>query len=115
MSNPFEYPPSPHVRRHGPQGYTDYSSYRPWLRDEFSFRCVFCLLRERWVTGAFHLDHFLPVGHQPHEANEYENLFYSCAACNSAKRDLDIPDPTHVFVDADVRVLSDGTLAATSP
>ena len=47
MNSPFEYPSSPHRRRHGPLGYADYASFRPWLRDEFSFRCVYCLLRER--------------------------------------------------------------------
>jgi hypothetical protein len=29
-------------------GYADTDSYRPWLRDEFAFRCVFCLVREQW-------------------------------------------------------------------
>ena len=60
MSAPFDYP-APHLRRHGPMGYADYASYRPWLRDEFSFRCVYCLLREQWgrVRGLFDLDHFL--------------------------------------------------------
>lgn len=45
---PFEYPSAPLVRRHGPVGYLDYSSFRPWLRDEFGFRCVYCLRREQW-------------------------------------------------------------------
>ncbi len=40
MTDPFSYPNRPHVRRHGPRGYANYESYRPWLRDEFSFRCV---------------------------------------------------------------------------
>ena len=44
----FEYPTSPHSRRHGPAGYRDYGSYRDWLRDEFTFRCVYCLHREQW-------------------------------------------------------------------
>ena len=48
MTTPFDYPRVPHVRRHGPLGYADYASYRPWLRDEFSFHCVYCLLREQW-------------------------------------------------------------------
>ena len=48
MTDPFSYPAAAHVRRHGPQGYADYPSYLPWLRDEFSFRCVYCLLREQW-------------------------------------------------------------------
>ncbi len=40
MTPLFVYPTLPHVRRHGPRGYADYPSYRPWLRDEFAFRCV---------------------------------------------------------------------------
>jgi hypothetical protein len=28
----FTYPADPHLRRHGPTGYADYESYRPWLR-----------------------------------------------------------------------------------
>ena len=35
----FEYPSELHVRRHGPRGYRDYRSYKPWLRDEFDFCC----------------------------------------------------------------------------
>ncbi|TVS12285.1 MAG: hypothetical protein EA424_22775 [Planctomycetaceae bacterium] len=56
---PFDYPAESHARRHGPQGYADYESYRPWLRDEFTFRCVYCLQRERWgqVSGTYHIDH----------------------------------------------------------
>jgi hypothetical protein len=42
----FTYPAEPHLRRHGPQGYVDAASYRPWLRDDFAFRCVYCLFRE---------------------------------------------------------------------
>ena len=55
----FRYPAQPLARRHGPCGYADYQSFRPWLRDEFSFRCVYCLIREQWgrVTGEFDLDH----------------------------------------------------------
>src|SRR5205814_9068910 len=36
-------------------------------RDEFTFRCVYCLLREQWglVRGTFAIDHFLPVAIHP--------------------------------------------------
>lgn len=59
---PFEYPGAAHQRRHGPQGYRLPDSYRPWLRDEFAFRCVYCLIREQWgrVTAEFDVDFFLP-------------------------------------------------------
>jgi len=45
---PFIFPSVAHVRKHGPVGYTDFTTYKPWLRDEFQFRCVYCLERERW-------------------------------------------------------------------
>jgi hypothetical protein len=48
----FQYPRQAHVRRHGPLGYVNYQSYKPWLRDEFEFRCVYCLWRERWRPWA---------------------------------------------------------------
>jgi 5-methylcytosine-specific restriction endonuclease McrA len=68
-------------------GYADYASYRPWLRDEFSFRCVYCLLREQWgrVRGAYDIDHFLPVVNHVGLALDYENLVYACTTCNTAK------------------------------
>src|SRR5438445_783907 len=64
---PFTYPSAPLVRRHGPVGYLDTSSFRPWLRDEFGFRCVYCLRRERWEPdlGVFEIDHFAPVSQSP--------------------------------------------------
>ena len=36
----LEYPTNGHERLHGPSGYVDYKSFKPWLRDEFRFRCV---------------------------------------------------------------------------
>lgn len=44
----FRYPKDLQRRRHGPRGYLRYESYKPWLRDEFRFRCTYCLCRERW-------------------------------------------------------------------
>ena len=95
----FEYPATRHVRRHGPAGYKDYSSYRDWLRDEFTFRCVFCLHREQWYgrTGTFDVEHFVPVAINPDGECEYSNLLYACRTCNSAKQDiLSVPDPCGV-------------------
>src|SRR5437660_4231724 len=95
MTTPFIYPSVPHVRRHGPVGYADYASYRPWLRDEFSFRCVYCLLREQWgrVRAVYAIDHFLAVAHHPTRVTDYDNLIYSCITCNTAKGDRAVPDP----------------------
>ena len=49
----FDYPDQRNEQRHGPSGYASYEPCRPWLRDEFDFRCVYCLKRETWgqVTG----------------------------------------------------------------
>jgi hypothetical protein len=46
--NTFRYPAAPHRRRHGPHGYAIIESFRPWLRDEFAFGCVYCRYREQW-------------------------------------------------------------------
>ncbi len=114
MTAPFQYPAHPHVRRHGPQGYADYESYREWLRDEFAFACVFCLIREVWVPGGFHLDHFIPVALAPDRRTGYENLLYACSVCNRIKQDLLVPDPTvHLLANA-VEVDATGFLISES-
>src|SRR5437879_4639115 len=98
MTEPFVYPSGPHQRRHGPRGYANYVSYRPWLRDEFSFRCVYCLIREQWGRhGSLGVDHFLAVALYPERAGDYDNLLYACTTCNAAKGDRVLPDPTVVL------------------
>jgi hypothetical protein len=92
----FEYPTSPHARRHGPAGYKDYSSYRDWLRDEFTFRCVYCLHREQWTSrgATFHVEHFIPASVDPDGEREYSNLLYACTTCNQTKEAiLGLPNP----------------------
>jgi len=111
----FEYPTEPHIRRHGPGGYRDYESYRDWVRDEFMFRCVYCLHRERWYgRGAtFHIEHFIPVAGDPHRDLEYANLLYACATCNNAKCDiLGVPDPCSVAFADCVSIKEDGQVEA---
>ena len=114
---PFTYPKKRHVRRHGPGGYAVYGRYRPWLRDEFTFRCVYCLRREEWglVRGSYHLDHFRPQAHNPKVALDYGNLLYACISCNSAKRDLPVPNPCNCMLYGQVLVREDGDIEATTP
>ncbi len=116
MTIPFLYPAEPHVRRHGPQGYADYASYLPWLRDEFSFRCVYCLLRESWgrVRGVYAIDHFLATARRPTKIADYDNLLYACATCNTAKGARSVPDPLAVLTSPEVRIAEDGTIHADS-
>ncbi len=114
---PFDYPAEPLARRHGPAGYAEYTSFRPWLRDEFAFRCVFCLRRERWEpdTSVFGIDHLRPVSRFPELVAVYANLIYSCSVCNCAKGAEAVPDPSRVFTAAVVTVSADGTLLAATP
>lgn len=111
----FEYPAEPHSRRHGSEGYKDYESYRDWLRDEFTFRCVYCLRREKWYGGAgiFSIEHFVPVAVNPAGRCQYSNLLYACATCNLAKGDLlGVPDPCQVAFADCLRVEPNGELFA---
>lgn len=116
MTVPFTYPARPHARRHGPTGYADYTSYRPWLRDEFAFRCVYCLRREAWgrVFGEFAIDHFLPVKFRPDRATDYTNLLYACGPCNLKKGERFVADPlTHLLSDR-LQVADDGRVTGLS-
>jgi hypothetical protein len=108
----FDYPHKRTKRRHGPSGYRSYESYRPWLRDEFDFRCVYCLKRETWghVTGEFELDHFAPQSISPERRIDYFNLVYACRRCNSVKLDQSVGDPLCLLHSEIVVVLSDGSL-----
>jgi hypothetical protein len=109
---PFVYPDSAHVRLHGPYGYSDYARFRPWLRDEFRFRCVYCLTREQWglVKGLYDLDHFLSQARYPEAALDYDNLLYACRTCNSAKGRELVPNPCDCLLRGHVIVNEDGSI-----
>jgi hypothetical protein len=114
----FEYPVSPHVRRHGPTGYKDHNSFRDWLRDEFTFRCVYCLHREQWYgRGAtFHVEHFIPSTPDPNLKSEYTNLLYACATCHEAKRAIiGLSNPCNVAFNDSLRVTANGVIQALNP
>lgn len=106
----FDYPEPRNRRRHGPQGYVRHNSYRPWLRDEYTFRCVYCLKREQWgqVTGEYDVDHFQPQSRHPQLAVSYVNLVYACRRCNSVKLDQDVADPFNAMTAARIMTLPDG-------
>jgi hypothetical protein len=114
---PFNYPGEPHRRRHGPIGYANPESFRPWLRDEFAFRCVYCLRRERWEPGQtyFAIDHWLALVNSPALTLDYFNLLYSCSVCNSVKGDRQLPDPSQTLLAACVRIEADGRIIGLTP
>jgi hypothetical protein len=114
LVDPFLYPSEPHARKHGPAGYTDYSNYKPWLRDDFTFRCVYCLSPETWYpSGAagFSIDHIQPQVLRPDLVTAYSNLVYSCIRCNSIKREVSsLPDPTKTALGELLSVDESGTI-----
>jgi hypothetical protein len=110
--HPFAYPTGIHVRRHGPAGWRDYSRYRSWLRDEFCFRCVYCLNRERWMDTrrGYQIDHFVPQKLRPELKAGYDNLLYLCAACNNLKGASLLPDPCATALAECLRFHDDGSV-----
>lgn len=113
---PLHYPEETHVRRHGPRGYRDYRSFKPWLRDEFGFRCVYCLWRENWCVdgeGSFSVEHLHSRVVHPERVCDYDNLLYACCRCNSLKQEDDVPiDPCREGWAQHLEVRSDGLVWA---
>lgn len=115
----FDYADRPHERRHGPRGYRRYEAYKPWLRDEFRFRCIYCLSRERWYPDGddhFSVDHLQPQRHKPAHRTEYTNLVYACCQCNASKQDCDwLANPCTEVQATHLEVLEDGTIRGLTP
>lgn len=117
---PFIFPNVAHVRKHGPVGYTDYTTYKPWLRDEFQFRCVYCLERERWYPSghaAFGVEHSLPKSDPANARSvcDYEILLYACNSCNAQKQDQLILNPCDQSMGEHVRIGEDGSMVGFTP
>ena len=112
LPDPFVYRAEIHERVHGPEGYREYAAYKPWLRDEFAFRCVYCLEREAWYpdrAASFSADHAEPKSARPDLTLDYGNLLYACTRCNSAKGDrTGFLDPTRSAMADHLRVEPDG-------
>lgn len=110
--SPFAYPSQAHTRKHGPAGYRNYRLYRNWLRDEFTFRCVYCLRRETWLTLGkdWQIDHFVPKSVHPKGALDYDNLVYACGTCNHSKAAHLAPDPCQIAYGACVEVNDEGDI-----
>jgi hypothetical protein len=79
-----------------------YRSFRPFVREDFSRQCAFCLLSELLAGGEenFELDHFRPRQRFPDLLNDFYNIYYSCHPCNHIKRDS---WPTQALEDRGIR------------
>lgn len=114
----FGHPKEPHVRRHGPRGYNSYDGFKPWLRDEFCFRCVYCLERERWYpdrAASFSVDHVIPQIEARDRICDYTNLVYACTRCNSIRRHLKLIDPTEEAFGKHMKLGSDAVFIGLTP
>ncbi len=114
----FQHAAAPPPRRHGPIGYSHHQSYKPWLRDEFLFRCSYCLWRERWEVDGHHgfgVEHVQPQSAAAEQRLDYDNLVYACNTCNSTRRDVPLPiDPREEPPGSHLRLAADGTVHGTS-
>lgn len=118
---PFADPTDPHTRRHAPAGYSDYKEFKDWLRDEFAFRCVYCLQRERWSrdgAAVFGVDHVVPQSSPAGAALVcvYGNLVYACNRCNALRQDCPLPVRPEIDpLSPHLTITASGALAATTP
>lgn len=117
MIHPYAYPERPLSRIHAPAGYAWPESYRSWLRDEFAFRCVYCLCRETWSgqSSRFAVEHLEPIATHPERENDYDNLAYACVRCNAVKGVNSTPDPTRYLTAETVTMDESGVLIARDP
>lgn len=69
--------------------YLDPTSYKPFLKTDFSSRCAYCNLLDSIVTTPFEVDHYIPRDvykvEWPECESLYDNLIYSCKKCNREK------------------------------
>lgn len=78
------------IRRNpAPPEESDYTKYRPFVREDFRECCAYCLLHEVLAGGAdnFELDHFRPrsLPEFANRVNDFYNIYYSCHVCNHTK------------------------------
>lgn len=101
----------------------EYEAYRPYLRQDFEYRCAYCLRHEFFFGGgeAGEIDHHRPRHLFPGLTAQYGNLYWSCRRCNAVKggkwpsaeqigRGLRFLDPCAEDHDDHWRTRADGTL-----
>jgi hypothetical protein len=84
--NPFSYPKSRHTRRLRPGPFTTYQEYKPFLREEFEKKCVYCRMPDTMKDYEMYgVDHYRPKSLFTKLLTTYSNLFYCCNPCNRRK------------------------------
>lgn len=74
-------------RQLSPPKYSDYSKFKPHLRIEFLYTCVYCGLFEIESASEdnFEVEHYVPQNKCMAMECDYSNLLYSCSTCNGIK------------------------------
>jgi hypothetical protein len=75
------------TRRTSTPKHKAYQRYKPYLREDFAYACVYCGMHENEAGGPrfFTVEHFRPKSRFPQLATEYTNLLYACSVCNTYK------------------------------
>jgi len=89
MQNNIKFRKLTPVRSYTGKKYTNYRSYKEYLRKDFNARCGYTDCPDTWFGGqkCFHIDHFKPKSKFQHLENDYSNLVYSCSYVNILKTD----------------------------
>jgi hypothetical protein len=106
------------VRRHGPRGYLDDEHYKPWLRHEFAFRCVYCRCREVSFPDGdrnFSVEHLHPTSLAPSGLTAYDTLVYACCQCNAARGAALLPLDPCGNLSKHLEVATNGTMRGSTP
>ncbi|MCL2222460.1 MAG: HNH endonuclease [Oscillospiraceae bacterium] len=83
------------------------SKCKTYLRNDFLFTCAYCRLHEEETGFAnsdyFEVDHFIPKADLKYSSKVhlFENLYYSCKKCNSAKGEFlsdELLDPCRDYI-----------------
>jgi hypothetical protein len=74
-------------RRPNPPTRRNYQAYKPFLREDFEYRCVYCDVHENELGGPriYTVEHFKPKSIFTELETTYTNLLYGCAICNTYK------------------------------
>ena len=77
------------ARRETPPELSRYQGYKPYLRRDFYYSCVYCTVHENDLQGwrYFDVEHFRPksLPQFSHLEVVYSNLLYACSICNTYK------------------------------
>lgn len=73
-------------RRENPPSKTKYGDLKPYLREDFNYRCGYCGDHDYFRETYYEVDHFVPREYlKTLSLTTYSNLVYSCRSCNNSK------------------------------